>query len=330
MKLINYENKVQLYELVLSNKTITKSELSSCGFNSDDIKKLVEFRKLKKGANDSYKYVGVKELFSYGKELIRKKIYDKAKLCFIRCLEIEPKYSEVAFSLFLMNIKIFNYEEAFKYLEILLSNDGRNLNDNQLYLYLFSYIIKLPDKYNNWINNIIDEDVFHVGNGEYIKEVNRVRHLILQEKFSLANKTNNMLMVDQLRIHAGDYVIKRLLKEILTRRNLLEEQIKELLKNKNYEAVIKILEEKPRLLIQEEYLLKLVYIYITIEKTNKIPTPSIEYTKDFFVALDRNNFELASIINKEKDDSFSIILNDLKEKIKEQSQPLGQKVKVLK
>lgn len=284
----------KIYDLVISNQVITTEKLTEYGFSPIDIRKLVVEERLRKNQDGTYEFLDIGRLFSYGKYLARNQEIDKSNTCFLRCLEINPNDSGSAFYMFMTYIRKENYEEAFKYLDILFNcKDSKLINDLNLYLYLMSYIIKLPDKYKAIVDNISYEDVQYDGFSSSNLEINETRNLILKRKFLVAlTKIRNYTKLGNS-IHASDFLVKKMLIKITDENQLNKNKLKELIKNKDYQSIIDLLRLKPNLPPLEEQIYKLSSIYIEISKTKKIPIKNCEITSDLSVAIERNNFELA-------------------------------------
>ena len=101
--MIKVEYIKELYSRFTEHGMITTQELYECGFNSSDIVELLEKKIIKRKSEGYYQVIFVNGLYSYGKE-IKTKDFNKAMMCFERCLEIDHNCQSAAFNLFIHSI----------------------------------------------------------------------------------------------------------------------------------------------------------------------------------------------------------------------------------
>lgn len=85
--MINAANLDKLYEGVINNKELTTKELNGYGFNSKDLKDLIDDGKLERVKRGLYTFKDVKSLYLEGKKLLIMKNRDKAQTIFKKCMK---------------------------------------------------------------------------------------------------------------------------------------------------------------------------------------------------------------------------------------------------
>ena len=66
--MINEENLNKLYEGIINGNELTTKELNSYGFNSKDLKELIEQGSLERVRRGHYSFHSIDKLFYYGKK----------------------------------------------------------------------------------------------------------------------------------------------------------------------------------------------------------------------------------------------------------------------
>lgn len=118
--MINKDDLIKIYDLILEDKELTTKELNNIGFNSNDLTNLVKGGILLRVEIGVYKLKSVVDLFNYGKKLMSDKENKKANICFEKCFMLDPTHLESCFRVFLNSICHKNYERAFLCLDTLL------------------------------------------------------------------------------------------------------------------------------------------------------------------------------------------------------------------
>jgi len=297
--MINEESLYNLYEKVINNIELTTKQLEECGFNSNDLKDLINQEILRRDKIGYYSFLDDDELFKYGKYLILLSQYEKAEICFKKCYQINPYSYKTCFQLFIRNVKIKNYEKAFEYFDKFFNSDNPFYNnDSDFYLYLLSFVTDVPEKYKAYSRCITFDDVKVSKKDtryENIKLQNQLRQAVLNQKFGYAFKffgeiLKNGRMTQELEI------IRTFLSQINKVQKDNNIKIIELLRLKNYDAIIKIMEsieERHNLNIIDEYVFIMAKDLKRIEKTKIIPEITNLRSNGMFDAIYNHDYVLA-------------------------------------
>lgn len=344
--MINQENLNKLYEGFIDKNELSTKEVNSYGFNGKDLTDLINQNILKRIRRGYYTLESVNELFSYGKNLMAQKKYNRALECFKKCYELNPRHLGACRRLFLGNINQEKYEDAFKYLKILLdTNDLYDQADNYFYLYLLSILTDIPDKYKKYVSDLKMKDIKILSNDKRYKDIpqqNDMRLAVLQNKMSYALKQLNNLIAKHGSSNMPEAITKSLLSKVIEAEDKNKKNLTKLIKGQEYEEIIKILEEKNKrhtLSLSDKYALKLARQIIELQNTKQIPQKTIFQSGNLFEAIDGNDYDLAflleeNFINKKRlnssDDIIYLLLTDICNIIKQISfskQPLVDTIK---
>lgn len=305
--MINIENLNKVYEKVIGGGVVlTTKELNSYGFNSKDLNELINNGTLERLKRGFYIFLKIDDLFYYGNTLIANKEYKKAKQCFLKCLEIDAKYPGANFRLFLMEIQDKNYEKAFEYFEQIYDSDNKFYNvDNNVYLYLLSVIIKLPEKYRNYARNLKLEDLIISKDDKRYKdkpEQNRIRRLIYNKKFWLANRQLKDVCNEKGKTSVQALLTKELLNQALAVQKNVMKNIIDLMLQEKYQEVLSYYDEMDTrydIGIANQYIIMIIKDLLSIIKNNTIPEVLIDSTDKVLDAIKGRNYELALKLNIE-------------------------------
>ncbi len=344
--MINQENLNKLYEGFIDKNELSTKEVNSYGFNGKDLTDLINQNILKRIRRGYYTLESVNELFSYGKNLMAQKKYNRALECFKKCYELNPRHLGACRRLFLGNINQEKYEDAFKYFKILLdTNDLYDQADNYFYLYLLSILTDIPDKYKKYVSDLKMKDIKILSNDKRYKDIpqqNDMRLAVLQNKMSYALKQLNNLIAKHGLSNMPEAITKSLLSKAIEAEDKNKKNLTKLIKEQEYEEIIKILEEKNKrhtLSLSDKYALKLTRQIIELQNTKQIPQKTIFQSENLFEAIDGNDYDLAflleeNFINKKRlnssDDIIYLLLTDICNIIKQISfskQPLVDTIK---
>ncbi len=295
--MINNENLDMIYEDVLNDRELTTKELNNYGFNSKDLKALIDDRTLVRIKRGIYTLGSVDKLFRYGKKLIRQKENDKANFCFSKCFQIDSSHRATCFQLFLINIQKKDYEEAFKYFKILYHSDNDEFinKNNHFYLYLLSMITELPENYRNYAKYLNYED-FKIDDVSDDDLQNKIRFSSYRQKFFSALKQLNDLTNQKGSSNTSLVLIRYLINQAIDVQVENRDKVLNFIKQKEYEKVrefYKELSNKRNLSIIDEYILTLTNDLLDITASKKIPVKKIFSTNNLYEAIKGNNYELA-------------------------------------
>ena len=157
-----------LYELIADNKRLKLDIIAEKGLSAQEISILNKKRILKKENNDTYALINYDGLLEYATELEQSGQIEKAYNCYAIFVSeyFKKRCSVTDGSLFYktclkMIVYYFNqseYEKAFHYLKYFQSDEIYEGQFNY-YVYLFSFIIKLPESFRNLAKNVLSSEV---------------------------------------------------------------------------------------------------------------------------------------------------------------------------
>lgn len=302
--MITEENLNKLYQGVIEGKKLTTKELNSYGFNSKDLKKLIDEGKLERVKIGLYQFLDSGILFALGKEYINMKDFDKADLCFEKCYQLDNSNMIALYAIFKKSIQNKNYSETIQYYEILSStNNPYYKQEYNLYLHLLNTITDLPKKHQEQAKRIRLADIILFTNDRRYKSVlsqNNIRKSIINKNFTFALHQLNDLTRKHQENTIYDVVLRSLLIEAIEKQKLETKKILQLTQDKKYQEIINFLnlkKQKENLSITEKSIINLSETIIYIKKSKKIPTKNIENTDNIYEAIYGNNYELALKIN---------------------------------
>lgn len=289
-----------LYEKVIDKGiNFTTHDLNMWGYNAKAIKELIELGMIKRIKRGYYEFINVKDLYKYGVDFWHD---DKelAKNCFRRCLEIDAKHQLAAYNLFFSEVYAGNYENAVQFLDILIEeNNQKYQKDYNCYLYLLSFLIDLPEKYQQLVDNMEVQDLLVDADDRRYNDkekMNEIRGAIFNGKWSYASK-NLYIMKTGLSV---DFVLGRLLHDV---QNKMIDTLKYLWEQGEYRDFIGLLELK-----QDRYSLnrlEFIYLYLARTYVNILETRVISSKKKIedgtiFDYINANDFAKALEIDKKQ------------------------------
>ncbi len=311
--MINKENLTKLYRGILDNVELTTKELNEFGFNSKDLKDLIEQGNIIRIRRGLYSLKSVDGLFCFGKQLIAKKEYNKATQCFQKCHEIDPTHKGTCFQLFLRSIKNKDYKKAFEYFDIFFNSENAFYNaDSNFYLYLLSMITELPENYRQYAKFLKFGDLkVDINDKRYTDTYsqNKIRTYALNQKFILAIKELNKNKEGKRNLSVQELVIKTLLSQVIEIKIQNINNVINLIKENKYEDIIELYEKKLSyhyLSQSDNYTLILAKELLNIINSKSIPQKQIFSTENNLEAIDGKNFELALALTIEKDQKNNV------------------------
>ncbi len=301
--MINEENLNKIYDSIIEGNELTTKRLNSYGFNSRDITTLINRKKIRRIKRGYYTFLSSNDLVLYGKKLISLKKYNEAETCFEKSYEISPNAFEICLQLFLREIKLKNYSEAFKYFDCLYKNSNSYcIKDNNFYLYLLNMITEVPEKYKECIRTLTFDDIKLNIKDTKLKNPslqNKIRLTAYNRYFSLASRQLNDL-VKQEKLSISNLIISILLEQAFTEQHLVIDKKLELIKNKQYQEFINYLEQlqkRYKLNSADKYALILAKDLVDIID-GKIPKQQSISCNNIFKAIDSKNYEQALKFSK--------------------------------
>jgi hypothetical protein len=320
----------ELYDLVIDGYVINKKILVSKGFTGEDIIELLRKKYIIETEKETYKIYNADKFHKYGIKLLQEGKIKEANICFKQCHKLNPTGRKINLQMILTSLIRNNYEEVLTlYKNLEDATIMTHKLDNNLYLYLLSFIIELPQEYKEKIRELKYEDIA-LPKQVISKDENKVRIAIYQNKLPYACKLLNDIMAKK----NDEYSLKYELLKILTYKAAdaerdFKSKLLKLTKNEEYKEIIEILKEKSntkKLNKVEMYILLTSYTIINILETKTIPEKKVTITYDIYTALMGNNFDLAKEINLEhhtligtdaNEDPVNILLEKIIELIKD-------------
>lgn len=298
--MIHEEKLDKLYERVINDQALTTKELKKDGFNSRDLSGLIEEGILERIKRGYYSFLSIEKLFYYGKKLIALKEYDKAKACFEKCYELNPNHLGSCFQLFLCKIKNKEYSKAFEYFDQFYNTDNPFYKaDSNFYLYLLNMITEVPEKYRQRAKFLTFQDIkvsYKDLRYQNVKDQNRLRTSIMNQKLALAVKQISNIIQDEKRTSLQNYVAQILISQALDKKREDQLQIWHLEKEKCYDEVIDYLNslrEKHHLGIKDNIILLLTKELKNLQTNDYVPKKKIFQSTDLLEAIHGRNYELA-------------------------------------
>lgn len=311
--MIDKKNFTKIYNGILEGEELTTKLLNSYGFNSRDLNNLILEGKLIRIKRGLYSLKSVDKLFYYGKELITKKEYEKADMCFEKCFLIDSTHTGVCFQLFLRSIKKEDYQRTFELFDNLYQTENEHYKiDLTFYLYLLSIVTEVPEKYKEYARNLKIEDIKVPITDKRYKDKplqNKIRIAAIQRKFSIATKQLKDATVKQGYWSLQDVITNILLNKAYDVEKTSKLAIVNLIKETKYNEVVAHLldkQKKHNLSMFEEYVLKLANSFIEMYKTSTIPEKGLVKSKILFDAIDANDYETALKISTEYNEKNNI------------------------
>ena len=298
--MISIENLEKLYDGVIDGVTLTTKQLNEYGFNSTDIRKLIDDKTIERVKRGYFSFIDVNKLLYYGKKLCTLDKRERANLCFSKCHEIDPDNLSVCFQLFIGSIQDKNYEKAFELFDKLSYSKNEFYSiDSNFHLYLLNYITDVPEKYREQARFIKYYDVKIPDNDKRYSDTlsyNRVRSSAMKGKFTFAYKLLNAIVKKNGKHTVQDVIEKSLLSQVIMTEEKSRKFVNHLIKEKKYDDIIKYYDDKRQkhnLVALEELIVRLSEEYLKIKDTSTIPIPKIIDTNNLFDAIDANRFDLA-------------------------------------
>ena len=207
--------------------------------------------------NQKFTIKDVNNIYIFGMELFNIHDYNKAKLIFKKCLEIDNNHYKSLYQLFLLSIKDYDYHLACQYLNHLYNLNNELIRNNlNLYLYVLNFVTVLPKKLLAINNNLTLDDLLL--KKEDNCEVNNIRTLVYYEEFRQASKCLvKLLKKEKLNVNNNlEYLLYKqanILREKQTNFKL------KLIKNHNFAELKKIiLTSSNNLTIIDKEILKII------------------------------------------------------------------------
>lgn len=298
--MVNEEILNKMYEGIIEGEELTTKKLNEYGFNSKDLKELVNDGILSRVKKGWYEFIKVDGLIVYSKKLIENKETEKLTKCYEAIFKINPNIYGVNIKLFYYAIKIKDYEKALMYLECCFKLEKYKLKDNNFYLYLLNEVAELPKEHREYLKNsplsaYIDCGVEHFNTYEKMK----ISSLNGRFHYSLNQLKEFYLEKDKKSLNY--IILNTLIYQIINKKVEDNNELCTYVENGQYEELVKYyenLKSKHFLKGADIYRSSLVDDLIRIIKKGIIPKINQVETEDLFEAIDNHDYELAYSLSK--------------------------------
>lgn len=247
--MINFKKEMNMYDKFIDKDELTTNELLSVGFTNKDLTRLIEDGKIARVKRGFYKLTNIDGLANYSVLLFTKKFNrpERGKKGLEKCIELDSNNIKARSRMFLSSIYSCDWDMAFECFEVLNKTDNAHyVKDQNLWLYLLSFIIDLPEEYKDSVRDIRINDVLPCEDDKrYLdkQQQNEIRKAIMSQKFyearDLISSSNEL---KERKIYA--LVTKGLLESALWLTLQHYDKIYELIEEENYSEIEKILKEK--------------------------------------------------------------------------------------
>lgn len=294
--------KKELYELcdfVINNDDLTTKNLRNLGFSYRNQRELINNNVLQRVRIGHYKFIDYSAMLAYGRELLKNEEFENAFKCFDKAHEIDRNsYENTAY--FLSNyIYQKDYVGAYNCLKPHLTYKNIN-HTNNLYLFLLSHLIKLPDGNSDYVKHFDFDDLVSGKSNKSKKSIeadNQIAYSIIHGHFQYAI---DIIQKEQNSI--TNYVTYKLLCNIIFKNRVIASQIKQMVSNKEYDGVISLLEEEQEAHLLTDYHNSILSLCYDI-KNMKENKEAIKSEGEFFDTSGNvygHNYELAKKMARKK------------------------------
>ena len=284
--MINFKNEMNMYDMFIDKDVLTTQELLSAGFTNKDLTRLIEDGKLNRVKRGYYELASVNGLFRYSQILFSKryKEYDKAFKGLKRCLEIDPKNGSVHTRIFLNLAITGEFEEAFESFKVMDETENEFYKkDQNMWLYLLSFVMELPEEYQERVRNMKLSDILTLPNDNRYSDrllQNKIRNAIFRQNFKEALELSKSLVADKDR-KINVVITEKLLSKASYQCVLYHDQLYNYIVNGSYEEARNMLlraKELHGINPADEQFLIVIEDLIGILRDNKIP--EVDHTKE--------------------------------------------------
>ena len=296
--MVNVEKLDMLYDKVIDGDELTTKKLNELGFNSKDIKDLIEQGILERVKRGYYSFKAVNNLFYYGKKLVALKQFGLATECFYKCHELDENHEGVNFQLFLRCIQSKDYEKAFTYFDYFFKGPNPFYNaDSNLYLFLLNSLAEVPERYKEYADSLNFEDFKVDENDKRFKNIvlqNKIRTSVVNGRFILARKQLQQSIDEKGKNSVQDLLLKNLLDQIISKEVKIKKQIIKFINDGKYEDIVKIFDENYKILNKvDRHIRMLASDLVDMRETQHIPAKEIFTASGIFEAIEGQNYDLA-------------------------------------
>ena len=324
------ENKIKkIYQRIIYGIVLTKEVLETDGFTESEIQELVDTNVLRMDKDEKYHLTSAKGLYQYGVELLVNQKPIESRMCFRKSHDIDPNDKEICLQLFLIELKMRRYKDAIRMFNKIESiSTPEDKYDNNLYLYLLSYITELPEEYAIRVKTMDFDDLVEISPDANPRE-NYIRRSVVKSKFTFAFQKTTELLHYARKYNPRYEVLKELFLQTLIQEKEFKKSLLVLSKKGQYEEILNLLSKKQtqkQLSVLERTIYMLVKNIINIQTNRLVPSVNRDRYKTTYDAIAHNDFNLAKELNDEflydkketrENDTISILLDAILELISE-------------
>lgn len=284
--MINFNNEKNMYDLFIDKDVLTTQELLGAGFTNKDLTRLIESGKLKRVKRGLYELENAQGLFKYTQILFSKRYrdLDRAKKGLKRCIEIEPDNGSIHTRLFLDSIVTGDFEQALQSFQVMDKTDNQfYMRDQNLWLYMLSFVTELPEEYKQKVKNMKLVDVLTIEKDKRYSDrllQNRIRNAIFRHNFKEALELSKGSLPNCDK-KIGSVITEKLLSKVIEVHVRDHDHLYDLISNCNYEEAEQLLlgaKELHGINPADEQFLVVLQDLISIIRDKKIP--EVDYSKD--------------------------------------------------
>lgn len=298
----------QIFFDIRKKEKLSRDELYSLGADEDYIEWALEEKILIQCDDNYYTMGNARSLLLYGRKLLDDGNIKAANMLFDCAYEVDMEDFDINCQLFYRALKQIKVKKnrIFKHFDIMyerLVGYGRDYDANY-YMFLLGNLYGTSDKDNKYNQFDKYKDVFidleesniliPFEDSSYYYE-NMIRKNVFSNLYHNVNTIIDKRFADGKHMSLEDLIEKELLLKWIIRKRTINKELASYLQNNDMESVKNLLnkeDERRNLTNTNEYILKLVNSYLTIQKNGIIPI--IKYNGDnLFEAIDGNNYKLA-------------------------------------
>ena len=302
------EEKLKLMnDLFANQEEITTKELKECGFHSSEIPKLIDEGILEKVDRGIYKEANnIEKILIKGREYYSENDLPKAKECFEKCVEADPTDFEYNLLLFDVLVSLQQYQEAFDLLGTYAFTQENEavLQEVRMYLYLLTPYIQFSNEDLQELSEIpLEILLLNKDDCEFedVFTLNKIINAVYYNRYLDAKNLINILSNKESNFKFEYKLIKKLIYPIARKQSEHYRQLTDLVVAKDYESVIKVLNEKSKSAILSQKEKNILTIANDIVKMNNGEEVAFSYNdeeENFNNAIYTKNYRRALLISE--------------------------------
>lgn len=281
-----------LYQDISKEKKITLKRLTEAGIGLYELDRFLEAGILKhvEGSTSIFEVADVNKLYSYGKNLIANSEIQNANSVFDTCYSLDP--NNYTFNLQLLYRclvgEISDGNDIFTYFDVIYKELKGSFKerDANFYLLLLGYLYGVPERYNDVFINIEDKDILIREDSDKNKAENKMRRLVLENSYYDANTAMEERFKTYGNGSSEEKLERELVLKIMVKNRLFNRSIYNYINDDrivDLKKALDIEDEKRFLSRTNQYLLRVINEYLTIQSTMVVP--------DVTKVIDTNVFE---------------------------------------